>query len=52
MAFLKDTVSALEFKNPFLADTVSANIRVLYCTYDTFMAEDLTIDMIPCQEQL
>ena len=22
------------------------------CTYDTFIAEDLTIDMISCQEQL
>ena len=22
------------------------------CTYDTFIADDLTIDMISCQEQL
>ena len=23
-----------------------------FCTYDTFIADDLTIDMISCQEQL
>ena len=24
----------------------------IFCTYDTFIADDLTIDMISCQEQL
>ena len=36
----------------FGAQGFNLNLKASICTYDTFIAEDLTIDMISCQEQL